>query len=112
MTEDAMGSTIREIYFTNITDGHNKDYRITWNIDMHQVAISWGKIGGSKQGGTEVFTSYSEAAEFVVEKMNRRFEHDYVLVSDTTSPPAVETVGALVGKHEFDADIREMQRIS
>jgi hypothetical protein len=106
-----MGKT-RELYWTNTSAGHNKDYKVVVDLETFVVTSTWGPIGGHHSTRSVTCGSRVGALEIMRGKRARRIERGYTLgydrVIDTDAVlarPPVETMG----QNDFDADIADMR---
>lgn len=114
--------TIREAYYQNVTGGHNKDYRITWDLDTNTITSTYGPIGGTATTRVNTHRTRISAEATFEGKKSRREHHGYSLIYDrlleeveaeaeaeteATKPlPPIRTMEP----RDFDQDLREMSQ--
>ena len=85
-------------YYTNTTDGHNKDYLIEYDTERCFVTTTWGPIGGTKQVDRYKADSEEHTMLIVEEKHTRRLKHGY-----TISDISIDTYAS-----DFASDLNDM----
>jgi hypothetical protein len=82
----------RELYWTNTTAGHNKDYMVIVDFDTYEVTSIWGPIGGHHSSRIQKHVTLHEALTTMRGKRTRRIERGYRQEYDKTFETDVEPV--------------------